>query len=137
MIRRMVFFLMTGLIFFNISFVFNKFDDLKGFFVIIGTFVLAFGIALQAILYPGDKFTPKIFIEIFNMAYWPIYGEMGILEIIKKDKCEDGEICLDSATQASSFMLLMIYMVIANVLLINLLIAMFRFLKFLINLNHQ
>ena len=103
---------------------------MKGFFVIIGTFVLAFGIALQSILYPGDSFTPKIFIEIFNMAYWPIYGEMGILDIIKKGKCEDGEICLDTATQASSFILLMIYMVIANVLLINLLIAMFRFICF-------
>ena len=90
-------------------------------------FVSAFGIALQAILFPGDEFTPKIFIEIFNMAYWPIYGEMVILETIEKDTCEDGEICLDAATQGSiSYILLMIYMVIANVLLINLLIAMFR-----------
>ena len=88
---------------------------------------ILFGIALQAILFPGDEFTPKIFIEIFNMAYWPIYGEMVILETIEKDTCEDGEICLDAATQGSiSYILLMIYMVIANVLLINLLIAMFR-----------
>jgi hypothetical protein len=64
---------------------------------------------------------------IFNMAYWPIYGEMTILDVINKDSCEDGEGCLDLATQDSSYLLLMIYMVIANVLLINLLIAMFRY----------
>ncbi len=90
-------------------------------------FVLAFGIALQSILFPGNLLTPKIFLEIFNMAYWPIYGEMGILEIIKSDKCQDGEFCLDQMTKAASFVFLMVYMVIANVLLINLLIAMFRF----------
>ena len=66
------------------------------------------------------------------MAYWPIYGEMGILETIKKEPCVEGatdnqEKCLDSTIQVSSFVLLMVYMVIANVLLINLLIAMFRY----------
>ena len=60
------------------------------------------------------------------MAYWPIYGEMGILEVLKSDECEDREFCLDPMTKAASFVLLMVYMVIANVLLINLLIAMFR-----------
>ena len=73
------------------------------------------------------------------MAYWPIYGEMGILDTIKKDSCDEqnGEICLDSVTQASSFILLMIYMVIANVLLINLLIAMFRYFLRLYNARIQ
>ena len=79
--------------------------------MIILVFVLAFGIALQAIIFPGDEFTPKIFIEIFNMAYWPIYGEMGILEIIKNDECKYGNLCLDPTTKAASFLMLMIYMI--------------------------
>ena len=33
---------------------------------------MAFGIALQAIIFPGGALSPKIFIEILNMAYWYI-----------------------------------------------------------------
>jgi hypothetical protein len=40
--------------------------------IIIGTFVLAFGVALQASLFPGDEVTPKIFLEIIHVAYWPM-----------------------------------------------------------------
>ena len=94
---------------------------MKGYFLIILIFVLAFGIALQAILLPGDKFKAKVFIDVFNIAYWQIFGDTGVLE---KIKCENEENC--TISQISSFILLMIYMVIANVLLINLLIAMFR-----------
>ena len=67
--------------------------------------------------------------EILNIAYWPIYGEMGILDTIKGDSCveQNDEKCLESVTRASSFILLMIYMIVANILLINLLIAMFRY----------
>ena len=76
---------------------------------------------MQAILLPGDKFKAKVFIDVFNIAYWQIFGDTGVLE---KIKCENEENC--TISQISSFILLMIYMVIANVLLINLLIAMFR-----------
>ena len=90
--------------------------------------MLAFGVALQASIFPGADFTPKIFLDIFHAAYWPIFGDLGILEDIKKE-CKEGDIeapCLDSFTYTITFILLLIYMVIANVLLINLLIAMFR-----------
>ena len=94
------------------------------------TFVLAFGVALQASLFPGDGFSPKIFLEIIHVAYWPIFGEISILEAIHNETCiESGSTeppCLDTFTYTSTYILLMVYMVIANVLLINLLIAMFR-----------
>jgi hypothetical protein len=100
------------------------------FLIIISTFVLAFGVSLQAIIFPGDTFTPKIFIEILNIAYWPIYGEISILGAINNETClKSGSTkppCLDSFTYVASYMMLMLYMVIASVLLINLLIAMFR-----------
>jgi hypothetical protein len=96
---------------------------LKGYFLIILIFVLAFGIALQAILQPSDNFTLKIFIDVFDMAYWQIFGDSSVLD---KMRCVDGrENC--TVSNISSFILMMIYMMIANVLLINLLIAMFRY----------
>ena len=96
--------------------------------IIIGTFVLAFGVALQAIIFPGAEFSPKILLDILHAAYWPIFGDLGILEEIKKE-CKQGNDespCLDSLAYTLTFFLLMLYMIIANVLLINLLIAMFR-----------
>ena len=66
--------------------------------------------------------------NIIDKAYWPIYGEMNILDELN----DNGETCLEKSRcpEASgkyySFGALMIYMIVANVLLINLLIAMFR-----------
>ena len=60
---------------------------MKYFLIIIITFVLAFGVALQASLFPGDEFTPKIFLDIMHVAYWPIFGELGILEAINNETC--------------------------------------------------
>jgi hypothetical protein len=68
--------------------------------------------------------------KILNKAYWPIYGEMKILDEIsdvdEKVCMESEDGCPDSIGSTYSFISLMVYMVIANVLLINLLIAMFR-----------
>lgn len=99
-----------------------------------GVFAVAFGVALQAILHPMDSFTPIVLIEILNKVYWPIYGEITILDEISNTTCfndstwtEHNPECFDLATHISSYILLMIYMIGASVLLINLLIAMFRY----------
>ena len=130
MIRKMVFKLKFQLIAKIKSILLLQFDDLKDFLIIIGTFVVAFGIALQSILYQDVILTSNILIEILNIAYWPIYGEINVLDIINEDKCSaknSNELtCTDSMTHLSSYILLMIYMVMANVLLLSLLIAMFR-----------
>lgn len=87
--------------------------------------MFAFGIALKTIL-PGDV----SLIGILNIVYWPIYGEIKILEKITNGSClESGNIdapCADKLTFYSHYFMLMVYMFIASVLLINLLIAMFR-----------
>ena len=69
--------------------------------------------------------------SIVDKAYWPIYGDMKIFDDFDKFKSteclsEDTEGCPDISGLAFSYVALMIYMVIANLLLINLLIAMFR-----------
>ena len=77
-------------------------------------------------MYPGNPISWNLIKEIFNKAYWPIYGEMKILSEFT-DSCDNSDKpCPENSGIAFSFIFLMIYMVIANVLLINLLIAMFR-----------
>ena len=103
-------------------------DDLKYFLIIIFNFVFAFGIALQAILYPKKSFSFKIFLEIFGTSYWSIFGEISLLDELDKcldDDVSDTSLCLNQTPIVFSFLLLMTYMIVSSVLLINLLIAMF------------
>ena len=53
--------------------------------IIIATFVLAFGVSLQAIIFPSNQFSSRILIDILNIAYWPIYGEISILSAINNE----------------------------------------------------
>jgi len=80
----------------------------------------------KATLYPGNKLNLDLLRSIFNKAYWPIYGEMKILDELDACTPDEHTKCPETSGVAFSFIALMIYMVIANVLLINLLIAMFR-----------
>ena len=94
--------------------------------IIICTFTFSFGIVLQAIMSPKvSSLSTKTIIGILNSVYWPLYGEMNILESIESTNCTDDD-GLCQVSKASSYILLMIYMIIASVLLLNLLIAMFR-----------
>ncbi len=90
---------------------------------------LKIGVTTQATLFPQNSFDINLLSNLINKAYWPIYGEMKILdELIERDEIcsKDESNCPDLAGTYFSYVALMIYMVIANVLLINLLIAMFR-----------
>lgn len=55
------------------------------FISIIAIFVSAFGVTTQATLYPGNKLNFALLRSILDKAYWPIYGEMKILDEI--DDC--------------------------------------------------
>lgn len=79
-------------------------------------------------MYPGNELNLELIINLVNKAYWPIYGEMQILEEITqdRDKClEEEEKCPTQSGAYYSYIALVVYMIIANVLLVNLLIAMF------------
>ena len=125
--------------------------DLMFFISIIAIFVCLFGVTTQvkirffigylqnennfcnikikATLYPGNKLDLNLLRNMLNKAYWPIYGEMKILDEL--DDCvpdlAKNITCPLSSGVAFSFIALMLYMLIANVLLVNLLIAMFRY----------
>ena len=95
--------------------------------LIFSIFILLFGIITQATLYPNNKLNMNLLRSIVNKAFWPIFGDMEILQeinVIDETCLTQGNCPLESGIWFS-YISLMIYMVIANVLLINLLIAMF------------
>lgn len=104
--------------------------DLIFFIVIISVFVLTFGIITQATLYPGNTFDFNLLKSIFNKAYWPIYGDLTLLHNIILCKSND---CYESETKPAesgvylTYLATVIYMILVYVLLLNLLIAMFRY----------
>ena len=67
--------------------------------------------------------------DIIDIAYWPIYGEMKVLDKINEqyDEIKDDSYYSETITIVSSYAGLMAYMILVNVLLVNLLIAMFRY----------
>ena len=74
---------------------------------------------------------------LFYYGYFvlrPIFGEMKILdEISDEENCVESGNCPQKSGVIFSYIGLMIYMIVVNVLLLNLLIAMFRlYLSFII-----
>ena len=55
--------------------------DLLFFVVILFVFIVAFGVASQAILYPNSKGNFKLLRSVFSRPYWQIYGELFLEEI--------------------------------------------------------
>lgn len=114
----------------NGIFFYFKLRDLIFFVTIIAIFVCCFGITTQAILYNQNKIDFELFYNIIHKGYWPIYGEMKILEddIEKFKTCNstNSDNCPRRMGAIFSLIALIVYMVIANILLLNLLIAMFR-----------
>lgn len=95
------------------------------FFIVILNVVFAFGIALQAIMNPNTTFSFLIIFKIFDISYWPVFGQIDVLEKIRD--CTSDDNCEELAPMIFSYVLLMVYLVFSSVLLINLLIAMFRY----------
>jgi hypothetical protein len=103
--------------------------DLIKFFLILLTFLIGFGVALQALLKPRDYFTFsllwKISVEILDIAYWPIYGEIKILDDLTKNiNAYDG---LSVTRYVLSYIILIIYVALVSILLMNILIAIFKY----------
>jgi transient receptor potential cation channel subfamily M protein 4 len=101
--------------------------DLMYFLIIIVTIMSAFGVASQAILKERNESYYKIIYGIFETAYWPIYGELGMLKTLEeKFECKNSsDKCIDFPSYVTVYLLLVVYMIIASVLLLNLLIALF------------
>lgn len=103
----------------------KMFYDLLFFVTIITIFIILFGVVTQATMFPKQTFDLNLLETMFTRAYWPIMGDMSILLKIF-DGCEENFNCPEKSGVHFSYIASVIYMLIANILLINLLIATFR-----------
>lgn len=55
--------------------------DLSLFAVILGVFMIAFGITQQAILYPNEPISTDLVISVLRKSYWQMYGELFLEDI--------------------------------------------------------
>ncbi|KAJ8036475.1 Transient receptor potential cation channel subfamily M member 3 [Holothuria leucospilota] len=106
--------------------------DLLFFVCILAVFLIGYGVASYAIMFPNQSDAQKIFTGIFYQAYFQMYGEL-FLEEIQVEGCTDDPTLNDAnglecpEYSWMGILLLCGYMMLSNVLLLNLLIAMFSY----------
>ncbi|XP_029290260.1 transient receptor potential cation channel subfamily M member 1b [Cottoperca gobio] len=112
--------------------------DMMYFVVIMLVVLMSFGVARQAILHPDEEPTWRLARNIFYMPYWMIYGEVfadsiDLYAMEINPPCgehlydEDGKKlppCIPGAWLTPAIMAC--YLLVANILLVNLLIAVFN-----------
>ncbi|KAM4826022.1 transient receptor potential cation channel subfamily M member 1 isoform 2-T2 [Thomomys bottae] len=118
--------------------------DMLYFVVIMLVVLMSFGVARQAILHPEEKPSWKLARNIFYMPYWMIYGEVFADQIDRKNRIhmyameinppcgenlydDEGKRlppCIPGAWLTPALMAC--YLLVANILLVNLLIAVFN-----------
>nr|KAG5697785.1 hypothetical protein BaRGS_026742 [Batillaria attramentaria] len=87
--------------------------DLFWFVMILLVFITSYAIASEAILYPNTELSWQLLYRLPRKAYWTIYGELFLEEI-------EGRLYLVPVFMG-------VYILMTNVLLLNLLIAMFSY----------
>ena len=97
-------------------------------------FILAFGASTYSLVYGVQEFTWHLPRRIINLAYWQMLGELSSLEIFKRKKKKTNENIISNSISDDykpngyvTFILLIAYMTVTSILLVNLLIAMFRY----------
>ncbi|RDD41213.1 Transient receptor potential cation channel subfamily M member 3 [Trichoplax sp. H2] len=103
--------------------------DLLKFLLLLAIFIIAYGVASQAILYPNSPWDWNLLRQIFYMPFFQLFGELFVDQIQGRDCPPNATYLTNSKCVANTWMvpiLLAGYMLIANVLLLNLLIAVFN-----------
>ncbi|XP_014666350.1 PREDICTED: transient receptor potential cation channel subfamily M member 2-like [Priapulus caudatus] len=108
-------------------------NDLLYFISIMVVFVIAYGVASMAILFPNTPFSATLVKDILYNAYFQMYGEL-LLESIEGTDCSSIAAVwqtgvLPRCPELSNVVLclLALYLLLTNILLFNLLIAMFSY----------
>ncbi|TSK14512.1 Transient receptor potential cation channel subfamily M member 4 [Bagarius yarrelli] len=113
--------------------------DIFFFLFFLAIWLLAYGVANQALIYPYDTNADRILRRVFYRPYLHIFGQIPVEEIDSGFTWDVN--CTDNATLVSAgtepcreahhnwlvVILLVIYLLVTNILLINLLIAMFSY----------
>ncbi|XP_059161260.1 transient receptor potential cation channel subfamily M member-like 2 isoform X2 [Physella acuta] len=111
-------------------------QDLLLFIAILAVFVVSYAIASEAILYPNTELTWRLLFQLPRRAYWNIYGELFLDDIEGQKDCTNNASsykdynnlrCPSESGRYVVPILMGFYMILTNVLLLNLLIAMFSY----------
>ncbi|VDI56438.1 Hypothetical predicted protein [Mytilus galloprovincialis] len=108
--------------------------DLQFFIMIFAVVLVSFGIITQANLYPNSEPTFQLLTNVVYLPYWQMYGEL-FLETIEGQESStcttessvyrNGTLPRCPESTAIVPIVLAVYMVLTNLMLLNLLIAMF------------
>ncbi|XP_031436819.1 transient receptor potential cation channel subfamily M member 4-like [Clupea harengus] len=113
--------------------------DIFFFLFFLAVWIMAYGVANQALLYAYDPRPDRIFRRVFYMPYLHIIGEISAEEVDTGKQwdmpctdnrtliAEGAEPCRDTYANWLVVVLLMFFLLVTNILLINLLIAMFSY----------
>ncbi|XP_021378399.1 transient receptor potential cation channel subfamily M member 1-like isoform X2 [Mizuhopecten yessoensis] len=111
--------------------------ELKMFVMVLLVFLLAYGISSQALLYKQRRPSWSILKDMFYFPYWQLFGEIFLDDLNTDTDClEAARRINDTALAATEelyclqnhwlvYFLLAAYLMVGNVLLLNLLIAIF------------
>ncbi|XP_077416674.1 transient receptor potential cation channel subfamily M member 3 isoform X5 [Vanacampus margaritifer] len=107
--------------------------DMMYFVIIMLVVLMSFGVARQAILNPNEDPSWMLARNIFFMPYWMIYGEVFADQIDppcgQNITTEDGVVVALPACKTGAWIvpaIMACYLLVANILLVNLLIAVFN-----------
>uniref|UniRef100_A0A8C1WI09 Transient receptor potential cation channel, subfamily M, member 4a n=1 Tax=Cyprinus carpio TaxID=7962 RepID=A0A8C1WI09_CYPCA len=111
--------------------------DVFFFLFFLGVWLMAYGVANQALLYSYDSRPGWVIRRVFYRPYMHIYGQIPLDEIDGRHEkeCTDNvtlihqgaEPCPQSEANWLVLILLSVYLLVTNILLVNLLIAMFSY----------
>uniref|UniRef100_A0A3Q3IXP2 Transient receptor potential cation channel, subfamily M, member 3 n=1 Tax=Monopterus albus TaxID=43700 RepID=A0A3Q3IXP2_MONAL len=107
--------------------------DMMYFVIIMLVVLMSFGVARQAILHPNEDPSWMLARNIFFMPYWMIYGEVFADQIDppcgQNITTEDGVVVALPPCKTGAWIvpaIMACYLLVANILLVNLLIAVFN-----------
>uniref|UniRef100_A0A3B4XMT9 Transient receptor potential cation channel, subfamily M, member 4b, tandem duplicate 1 n=1 Tax=Seriola lalandi dorsalis TaxID=1841481 RepID=A0A3B4XMT9_SERLL len=113
--------------------------DVFFFLFFLGVWLMAYGVANQALLYSYDPRLDRIFRRVFYRPYLHIFGQIPVEEIdVGKEwgmSCTHNVTLIEGGAEPCRTLysnwlvviLLVVYLLVTNILLINLLIAMFSY----------
>ncbi|CAC5388886.1 TRPM3 [Mytilus coruscus] len=112
-------------------------SDLAFFISLFALFVFSFGIMYQAVLFPNSVLSPwELLKDLVYFPYWQLYGELNLdhIEGTEPSECtHDYELyingTMERCAQSNQFnsTMLAVYLILTNILLVNILIAMFSY----------
>ncbi|GFR76765.1 transient receptor potential cation channel subfamily M member 2-like [Elysia marginata] len=120
----------------KLSMIYQMIQDLMWFVAILLVFIISYAVASEAVLYPESELSWKLLFYLPRKAYWHIYGELFLEDIEGENQCTNDPAlynnysmlrCPSEVGKYFVPILLGLYILMTNVLLLNLLIAMFSY----------